>query len=457
MLQTAINLAFGLYSVGITLVVWLVLVPLELLGVAIGRSSIVHLKARLLGSVPPRRTGRKRIVVHAVSAGEMVAARALVEALVEEWPDLSVLLTTGTQAGLLAGEASRSILPCIEQCTWLPWDRLGALRRWLNGLGPDGVVVIETEIWPNLYRACQLESVPLFIASGRIYPRDVARYAAASWFFRSVLAPVQWVGVQTRADREAFERIGVPPERVQVLGDLKYDGPLMRISWPTSLGRDFKAADAVVIAGSTHQPEERWLVGAFEQLKSAFPHLKLVLAPRRIDRARAIYRYAQGRSHKAVLWSQLDEPDTPEWDVLIVDRFGVLSALYEAADLVVMGGTFVSAGGHNLFEPAAHGRAILAGPHCHHFKEAASELERAGGLLRVDGGAHTEDSIYEACRSLLTNPSRLEQMGARALSVIQARRGSARKYAATISGAITPPIRVGVGSARHSDGDISRG
>ena len=172
------------------------MVPVEMIRIVIGRSRMSDLRARLWGATPSRRTTGARVVIHAVSAGEMAAARALVSALAVERPDVSVILTTGTRAGLLVADACRSSHPQIEQSTWLPWDRLRSTRRWLKRIAPGAVVVIETEIWPNLHRACRLEGVPILIASGRLYPRDVARYSAAAWFFRDVLASVCSVGVQ---------------------------------------------------------------------------------------------------------------------------------------------------------------------------------------------------------------------------------------------------------------------
>src|SRR5262245_17409573 len=216
------RLASGVYAVVIEAVVWSALVPVAIAKMALGRSSARELRDRMgiTAERPQRDRGQPRILVHAVSAGEMNAARPLVSGLAAR--GCRVVLTTGTRAGLEAAAKLAAEQPCVERSVYLPWDRR-AIRPWLRSIAPDAVIVIETEIWPNLFAVCRSLRVPLFIANGRIRVRDVRRYRIARGFFRHVLACAEWIGVQSPRERDAFIAIGAPPERVTVAGNLKFD------------------------------------------------------------------------------------------------------------------------------------------------------------------------------------------------------------------------------------------
>jgi len=421
---------FLLYRLLVGLAVWLALAPAELVAITLGRSSFPRLGQRL-GRTRQHPEGRRpgRVVVHAVSAGEVAAA----EALLAHWsrPRSSVILTTSTSDGLVVADRVRSRHAEIEDVLLLPWDRPGAMRRWLRDLGPEIVVVVETEIWPGLFAACRELSLPLAVVNGRIYPRDLRRYRLLPRFFRNVLSAASWIGTQDETERRRFIDIGAPADRVEAVGQLKYDaiandgfGQSRQVA---TLAAALKGTDRLVVAASTHRPEEALLLDALEDLRSASAaDLRLVLAPRDPRRARGLRRLTRTRGFRPVLASELGkDPSLASWDVLILDRMGDLGTVLERADVVVLGGTFVPVGGHNPIEAAARGRAIVTGPHTFHFAAVIAELARNQALTSLDSGRQLSSCLAE----LLEDGARRHRLGRRARAVVEARRGTAVLYA----------------------------
>ena len=346
----SLRLALWLYAVGAELSVWLVLLPFE-----IGRSTLrgetLDLVHERLGKAD-RPPDRPVVVVHAVSVGEVWAAVALIEALNEELPGHAVILTTCTRQARRLAQRLRHQLPNLQASRLLPWDSLWLLRRWMHRLRPAAVVVVETEIWPNLYRVSRELAAPLFLVSGRIQRRATWAFVLARRFFGPLLGWTRWVGVQSLHERDTFLRIGAPAERTSVMGSLKADRPALAIemspAWRDALSR----ATPLIVAGSTRATEERRILGCFRSLRGQFSGLRLVLAPRHPRRARALLRLVTRNELQPALWSR---PASEHWDVLILDEIGLLRQLYQYADIVVGGGTLAPCGGHNLLEAAVKG------------------------------------------------------------------------------------------------------
>ena len=417
-----------LYGLGVRAVVWGGAVPITLCRMALGRASRSELLERLgraSGPEPERST--HRLVIHAVSAGEMRAAGALAAELQARWPGASVVLSTGTDAGRRVADAWRRDLSNVEACVLAPWDRQAAVRTWLQQVGADAVVVVETEIWPGLFWACQDAAIPLFLVSGRLPSNDVWRYGLIRPFMRSVLRTARWVGVQDDAQRAAFVRIGSPPDRTVVMGDLKADGVQPIESVPDAWREQLEHVGSLIVAGSTHAPEERMLLDAFEALRPEFPPVKLLIAPRHVRRASGIRHLANRRGLGARLWSE--GPPEQSWDILVLDRFGLLRALYEFADVVFVGGSLSRNGGHNVLEAAACGRAIVTGPHVDRIGGTVVDLEAADAIIRLSADGRSSGPLRDGLRELLRDPDRRQRMGDAARTYGRARQGVARLYA----------------------------
>lgn len=427
------RVASALYAVSLDVIVWGVLAPLELLRIVARRATIADLTERLARNTPPTTPASRRVLVHAVSVGEMAAAAALADALSTSSPACSVLLSSQTKAGRRLARDLRYITN-VEGALLLPWDRRAALRAWLRRLGVDAVVTVETEIWPGLYLACEDLDCPLFIVSGRLAPRDVWRYRLARPLVAAALDTVRWLGVQDGRQRSAFLRIGSSSDRIEVLGDLKADAALrpieaVRPAWRLA----FDDGRPLLVAGSTHAPEERLLVRAFERLRASWPDLRLVVAPRRVTRARAMARWM--RPNRVRLWSD-GPPPAGDWDILLIDRFGPLRALYPFADLVYIGGTMSGDGGHNVLEAAAAGRAIIVGTNVEHIRSTVDGLEAADAIRRVTGFGRPVDRLHDAVEALLADPDTRAGVGRRARAYVEAQRGVASRYAVRIAAAV---------------------
>jgi len=421
-----------LYDLGIAVVTWAILVPAGLASVALGRAAPGELGERLGRLHLPQRRG-PRLVVHAVSVGEVSAAGALVAALATERPGWTFLLTTGNRQGRRAAGDLRERSAVIEGVAALPWDRRRAMRRWLGRISPVGVVVVETEIWPNLFRACSDLDIPLAIVNGRLVPRDVARYRLARRFFTAVLAVPRWIGAQSEREREAFVAIGAHRERIGVTGNLKLDavssGPPLPMAWRDRLAGPVRPR--LLVAGSTHHPEERLLLRAFTELRRDHPGLRLVLAPRRPRRAARVRRLTASSALVSATWSRPEE--APEgWDVLVVDEIGPLRALFALAEIAFVGGSLADRGGHNPLEPAALGKPIVMGPSSGNFREIVDGLRRSGGLCSLSTTADPGEALRCTLARLLDDAEERNALGERAAAFCDLGRGVAVRTARTL-------------------------
>jgi 3-deoxy-D-manno-octulosonic-acid transferase len=421
------------YDAGVALLVSIALVPVEWIKMALGRSQADWLEERL-GRAPKRsRDSHPCLVLHAVSVGEIAAAGSLIAALTSERPLQRIIVTTGNREGRQAAELLRERFPQITAVHFLPWDRRASTIRWLRRIRPEAVIVIETEIWPNLFRSASELSIPLFIVSGRIYPGDRSRYRIARFFFRSVLKSVKWIGVQSEDERSTFISAGAPVDRVEVVGNLKHD-TVVSHELPRSWEDVFERSNDtnLIVAGSTHHGEETWLIEALHLLRRADLSARLVLAPRHPRRADQVHGQTVSEGWAAVRWSE-GPPTNDDWEVLIVDQVGPLAAVFQWADVAVIGGSLVRHGGHNPLEAARHGRAIIIGPYHEHFRDIVHELDQAGGIRVLPETGDLRSALFSAFRDFLRDARRREEMGRRAAAYCQIHQGVAQRYARSLA------------------------
>ena len=418
------RLLYAAYSAGVSLAIWLVLVPWTLVRFCSGAASWSELRQRL-GCARSRlaKTG-PRILIHAVSVGEMVAADVLVGALVRLIRGIQVILTSGNRSGLEAGRRLQLKYPQVEEVWLLPWDRRRSVGKWLGDMRPDLVAVVETELWPNLFLSCRKLGIPLCLVNGRIYPRDVAAYRVARTFFKPALDSVGRFWVQSEAERERFCSIGADPQKISVAANLKFDAAL-----EPGAGLDLGLArQPVVVAGSTHAPEEEWILDATSTLRRDFPGLLLVLAPRHLRRTSSICSLVSRRGLSVARFSELGSRPVDS-DVLILDRMGALGSFYQFADVAVIGGSLAKCGGHNLLEPAARACSIVMGPHYEHFQDIVEEFRRAQAFVLLSD----RRELSPALARLLADSQARRELGRKARAVVKDRAGSADEYARCIA------------------------
>ena len=415
------------YSLLLSVVTWIGLVPL-LLTTSLLRGISLQTLSERMGWVPlPEREDKARILIHTASVGEVWAAAALLEELSRRDSQAEVILTTGNQDGRAMAEGIQAKYPQVRLVSYLPWDRAGTIRSWLSRLKPDVVVVVETEIWPNLFHACRELKIPLCIVNGRIYERDFPRYRLMKGFFQRVLECVDWIGTLNESESERFLGLGANPETVSAVGDMKCDAAFLVPDDQPALFDKKQLGSPILVAGSTHPPEETEILKVLKRLMAAFSNLRLVLAPRHIRRAHSIETEARRFGFRVKRSSDL-EHTADDWDVLVLDQIGKLAGCYADADLVLIGGSFSGHGGHNFLEAAVYAQPIMIGPDTKNFETLAEDFVANGGLIRLNTYSEFEAAVSE----LIQNEAKRSSIGQKARELLELKRGAARRSLETI-------------------------
>jgi 3-deoxy-D-manno-octulosonic-acid transferase len=380
------------------------------------------------------------IWLHAVSLGEMSAAAPLVRALHSRYPQLALAVTAATPAGRAR---ARDLFADVADIRFLPYDTPGSVRRFLERIRPRIAIIMETELWPNLFRECERRRVPVFLASARLSAKSVSRYRRLGSLFSGVFTPNVEIAAQSADDAERFKSIGASATQTRVIGNVKFDlevdagiiqtGKILRAAY---------GAKPVWVAGSTHAGEEEQVLEAHALLQAHRPDTLLLLVPRHKDRFAAVadllarrgVRFAR-RSDMARGLAEagsLIAPLPADTAVLLVDTIGELAALYASADVAFVGGSLVPIGGHNLLEPAALGLPLLTGPSHFNSKEIAQLLLRRGAALQV---ANPKE-LAAALQRLLDQPAERRRIGDIGKDIVESNRGSVDRLLTLIEPAL---------------------
>ncbi|MGO9932101.1 MAG: lipid IV(A) 3-deoxy-D-manno-octulosonic acid transferase [Steroidobacteraceae bacterium] len=362
--------------------------------------------------------------LHAVSLGEMSAAAPLLRAIRARHPGIPLLLTTATPAGRAR---ARALFGATVDVRFLPYDTPGSVGRFLARIQPRLAIIMETELWPNLFRQCERRGVPVFLASARLAAKSVARYRRLGKLFSAVFSANVQVAAQSAEDAARFQSIGSAPARTHVTGNVKFDLQLddAVIEQGRRLRCQYGGARPVWIAASTHAGEEEQVLEAHAQLLADRPDVLLLLAPRHKDRFDAVAGLlARGGVRFARRSSGIAADDGSR--VLLVDTMGELALLYASADVAFVGGSLVAIGGHNLLEPAALGLPVVTGPYYFNNQEIARLLLERGAALQVADAR----GLAAALRGLLDNPAERRRIGAIAKQIVASNRGSVARLLA---------------------------
>ena len=384
-----------------------------------------------LGFLPHRfqQAERGAIWIHAVSVGETFAVTGLVREIHQRYPERSIFLSHVTTAGREAGEAR---LPGIAGRFLLPLDWSMCVRRALRRIRPALLVVVETELWPNLIRSAHDAGARIVVVNGRISDRSFPRYRLVRPFMHRVLADLDCICAQSEVDADRFRSLGAPQDRVAVSGNLKFDAqPPQLGEFAKLLSRALAALGRapVIVAASTMPGEEKLLLPAWERVRERHPRALLILAPRhpaRFEDVAALFAERNlsfvRRTILAAEQRQLTSQIAPT-DVLLLDTIGELAGIFELADIVFMGGSLVPTGGHNVLEPAFWGKAILFGPHMHNFRDIVQLFLRRDAAVEVSDPGELGRALLE----LLSAPERRRQLGDAARRVLDAQRGATER------------------------------
>ncbi len=387
--------------------------------------------------------GDESIWIHAVSVGEVLTARALLPALRERYPGLRIFLSTTTLSGQ---QVARTRLTDADDVFFLPFDLPPFVTRTLRLVRPRLFIMMETEIWPNLLRACRRQGIKTMLVNGRISSRSYPRYRLARGFFRNVLADVDRFCMQSDESARRIVDIGADPAKIIVTGSLKFDSLEMpAMAAGRGAGRVLRyfripSSRPVFMAASTLKGEEAPVLTAFAALRRLHPSALLIIAPRKPERFGEAEALARAEGFRVVRRTQLAVDAEPRADVVVLDTIGELAPLFQVATIVFVGGSLVDQGGHNILEPAVHGKPIIFGPYMQNFAEIAATFLKSQAAIQVGSGPALTDAVVR----LAGDPVERARLGAAARALVEANRGAKARTLDAIFALLPAPAGRGV-------------
>ncbi len=369
--------------------------------------------------------------IHAVSVGEVKAAIALTQRIKEQLPDVPVLLSTTTPAGR---ETAEKLLGNQIPVIYYPLDFYLCVKRALNFFRPRAFVALETELWPNFLYQANKSGSKLILVNGKISQGSFRWYSKFRWLFQPLVENFKLLMVRHADDARYLVSLGARPERVQILGNIKFDGLLEQAQETLEIKIRqrlcFEEGRPVLVAGSTRGGEEAILLAVYNRLKASFPDLALIVAPRHINRVAEIETWLQKQGVSYELYGRLFQSGRERKEaVILIDRIGDLFALYSLATVVFCGASLVPKGGQNILEPAAWGKMVFYGPHMEDFKDARHLLEETGaGILVRD-----EEDMVRQMGYFLEHPEERVKRGEAGRQALKSQIGLTRKAAEMIA------------------------
>ncbi|MEK7578445.1 MAG: 3-deoxy-D-manno-octulosonic acid transferase [Patescibacteria group bacterium] len=378
--------------------------------------------------------GVRPIWLHAVSVGEALASRRLLEGLHSEYPGKQIIISTVTPAG---NKIALSIAKERDSVIYLPLDISFIVKYVLSFINPSVFIIAETEIWPNLISCLNTRNVPVIVVNARISDGSYRGYRLIKFLLKPILDKINLFCVQTETDYLRLLDLGAEEEKIKITGNMKFDNhaclPAGRED--TDFFTDYtqfrrklglKDNERLMVAGSTHHGEEEIILNAYKELSRGFPEARLLIAPRHPERSREIERLALNYGFAVVFISGLPAPRVSAGQpatVFILDTIGQLMNFYAIADIVFVGGSLIKKGGHNILEPAVYGKPIIFGPWMFNFRDIASLFLKHKASLLV----HNEGELKESIKNLLNNPAAAQELGRRAKELIAQNQGAATR------------------------------
>lgn len=367
---------------------------------------------------------KNAIWLHAASVGEIVATSPMVKEIKKELPNSVVVISVVTSSGY---DMAKRIIPEADGVIFFPIDLPWLSSRVIKSINPRAFLLVETELWPNFLRAARHAHIPVMMVNGRISDKSVGRYRYMGSVLQDMLRTVIKFCMQSPLDAEYIMGLGAQPARVIVTGNTKYDQTYTDVSQQEQASiinqYGFSGRQPVIIAGSTHKGEEEYLFVAYNYVRQSFQQAVMVIAPRDILRADELVNMAAAQGYRAVKRSILAQKPSQDHDIVILDTIGELGRVYSIGDVIFVGGSMVAHGGHNILEPAAHGKPILVGPHMFNFKEIYALLSSRGACDTVLDQA----TLNEKLLGLLSDKQLSAAMSENARAIIEENRGAARK------------------------------
>lgn len=367
---------------------------------------------------------RKAIWFHAASVGEIVATSPIVREIKKEFPQAVVVVSVVTATG---HAMAQRIIPEADGIIFFPLDLPYLTRRILNLIKPTIILLVETEIWPNFLHIAESQKIPIMMVNGRISDRSMKRYMFIRSFTKEMLGSISRFCMQSSIDAEYIEQLGANPKEIIVTGNTKYDQTYAIVT-PVEediLRKEFGFCDnhPVIVAGSTHKGEEELLFRSFKDILKAYPNARMLIAPREIYRGHDVQELSESHGFKAICRSDMKGPVASDTPVVVLDTIGELGRLYSLGDMIFVGGSLVRIGGHNILEPAAHGKPIIVGPYMFNFKDIYALLSQRGACLMVDTGEELTKVLIQLC----ADKNMRTEMSENCLTLVRENQGAAHR------------------------------
>lgn len=380
-----------------------------------------RMRARLALDLPNKVPAPAPIWVHALSVGEVISAIPLLEAIRQRFPAKKLVFSVTTRQGMaLARSQLKNSVDCLFT---MPFDFWWSTGRVVKRIRPAAFILIETDIWPGFLGHLKKKGVKSVLVNGRVSPSAQRNYSFLPFLTRRLFEPFQRCLMQTELDRNCLLNLGLDADKIQTTGNIKFDrawspmGNAERQRWLDDL--KLGPEDILMVAGSTHPGEEETILEAFGRLCGVSNKMRLLIAPRKIDRAGDIKRMAENSGFSSLLRTCMVGNAMP-YQVLIIDTLGELARLYGLANFSFVGGSLRPFGGHNLLEPASFGCPVFFGPHTENFVQMAEELTQSGGGMRV----HNAMELFSAIKPLMAEPELAHKMGKKAEKFVLRNRGA---------------------------------
>ncbi len=406
--------------------VWLLIIPFALCHFIyqLVRRKPGYTRARLsrYGFILKQGNQKNGLLIHCASVGEVVTIQNLVEQLLDNNPNQRITITTNTTTG---ADRVRLLFANRVDHAYLPYDFPLFLKLFLNRRRPTKVLINEMELWPNLCHQCWRSNIPIFIINGRMSEKSIKTYQKLPSLFQPMLEKVTAICAQDQRDYQNYLTLGVNPDKLTLTNNIKFD--LIISAHDIALSQTIKTNFSLeqrllIVAGSTHEPEEQILLDAYLALVTVYPELLLVIVPRHPQRFAKIHQLLQKQNVETILMSE-EKTCQPTTQVLLCDQMGKLRSIYALADISFVGGSLADRGGHNALEPAAVGVPILMGKSTYNNPAICQALADNGALLTVTDA----QQIKSACKKWLDNPEQRKQAGDAGKQVLAHNSGAIQK------------------------------
>lgn len=364
------------------------------------------------------------IWVHALSVGEVLSVVSLVHTLRIQFPDYKILITTTTESGQHVARQKLTSLECHFH--YMPLDFWWLMQRTVKRIGASLFVLVETDLWPNLFWSLAREGTPIILVNGRLSDQSFPRYRLWRRFFSRAFNTIDVFCMQSQEDARRVGMLGVEAAKIRVTGNLKFDHPMAKSATQEreELIRKLEwiQPSATWVAGSTHSGEEEIILRVYSRLRQEFADLCLILAPRNQQRFQEVFRLASQSGWRTLLRSQLpvEKGRGAQMDVLILDTIGELARFYSLGDFAFVGGSLVALGGHNPLEAVQRGLPVVFGPHMENFRDIAAILTESGGGFQIAD----ENKLFEQLRAWLTELAVAKEQGQRVQRTLQLHQGA---------------------------------